>query len=65
MKRSEKIIKKNGIQQGLSWDRQKVIENNVLLKHIIDNDLSHMWRWIQGIVLLLVGLIAKSFFIGG
>ena len=65
MKRSEKIIKKNGIQQGLSWDRQKVIENNVLLKHIIDNDLSHMWRWIQGIVLLLVGLIAKSFFFGG
>ena len=65
MKRSEKIIEKNGIQQGLSWDRQKVIENNVLLKHIIDNDLSHMWRWIQGIVLLLVGLIAKSFFFGG
>ena len=64
MKRSEKIIQKNGIQEGLSWERQKTIENNVLLKHIVDNDMKHMWRWIQGIVLLLLGLIAKSFFGG-
>ena len=64
MKRSDRIIKANGIQEGISWERQKTIENNILLKHIVDNDMKHMWRWIQGIVLLLVGLIAKSF-IGG
>ena len=64
MKRSEKIIQQNGIQEGISWEKRKAIENNVLLKHIIDNELKHMWRWIQGIVLLLVGLIAKSIFGG-
>ena len=64
MKRSEKILEKNGIQDGLSWQKQKTIENGILLRHIIDNDLSHMWHWIKGIVLLLVGLIAKSFFGG-
>ena len=64
MKKSDKILKKNGIQEGLSWEKRKAIENNILLKHVIDNDLAHMWRWIQGIVLLLVGLIANSIFGG-
>ena len=64
MKRSEKILRKNGIQDGLSWQKQKTIENGILLKHIIDNDLKHMWHWIKGIVILLLGLMAKSFFGG-
>ena len=65
MKTSEKIIKANGIQEGISWERQKAIENNVLLKHILDNSLNHIWWWIRIIVVMILGLYAKSFFIGG
>ena len=65
MKKSDKILKRNGIQGGLSWQKQKTIENCILLKHIIDNDLSHIWRWIFIIVGLIVGLYAESFFIKG
>ena len=64
MKKSEKILKKNGIQEGLSWERRKAVENNILLKHIIDNDMKHIWWWIRIIVLGILGLYAKSF-IGG
>lgn len=64
MKRSEKILQQNGVQDGLSWQKKKITENSILLKHIIDNDLKHMWHWIKGIVLLVLGLMAKSF-IGG
>lgn len=65
MLRSEKILKKNGIQEGLSWEKQKTIENSILLKHIIDNDLKHMWRWIFIMVGLIAGLYAKSLVGGG
>ena len=64
MKRSEKILRENGIQEGLSPERRTSIENNVLLKHIIDNSLSHIWWWIRIIVVMILGLYAKSF-IGG
>jgi len=65
MKKSEKILKRNHIQEGLSWERRKTIENNVLLKHIIDNSLSHIWWWIRIIVLMILGLYGKLFLIGG
>lgn len=64
MKRSDRILKKNGIQEGLSWERRKTIENNILLKHIVDNDMNHIWWWIRIIVVMILGLYAKSF-IGG
>jgi len=65
MKKSEKILKRNHIQEGLSWERRKTIENNVLLKHIIDNSLNHIWWWIRIIVLMILGLYGKLFLIGG
>lgn len=64
MLRSEKILRKNGIQEGLSWEKRKAIENNVLLKHIIDNSLNHIWWWIRIIVVMIFGLYAKLFFGG-
>lgn len=64
MKKSEKILQQNGIQEGVSWTKQKTIENGVLLRHIIDNDLRHIWRLIFLMVGLIAGLYAK-FFIGG
>jgi hypothetical protein len=64
MKKSEKILQQNGIQEGISWTKRKTIENSILLKHLIDNDLKHMWRLILLIMGLIAGLYAK-FFIGG
>jgi len=61
MKRSDKIIKENGVQEGISWERQKTIENNVLLKYIVDHSVPIMWRWIFVMMGLIVGLYAKSF----
>ena len=61
MKRSDKIIRENGIQEGISWERQKTIENNVLLKYIVDHSVPIMWRWIFVMMGLIVGLYAKSF----
>ena len=65
MKRSERILRKNGVQEGLSWQRQETLRNGILLRHIIDNDMSHIWWWIRIIVVMILGLYAKSFFIGG
>ena len=45
-------------------DKRKTIENGVLLRHIIDNDLKHIWRLIFVLVGLIAGLYAKTF-IGG
>ena len=59
MKKSRKILRKANIPDGLSEYERKTIENNVLLKHIIDNDLRHLWNWVRGIALALVGLITK------
>ena len=64
MKKSEKILKENGIQEGIPWTKRKAIENGVLLRHIIDNDLKHIWRLIFVLVGLIAGLYAKTF-IGG
>lgn len=64
MKKSEKILQENGIQEGISWTKRKTIENGVLLRHIIDNDLKHIWRLIFVLVGLIAGLYAKTF-IGG
>jgi len=65
MKRSDRILRKNHVQSGLSWEREKIIENNLLLKHIIDNDIKIIWRWIFAIVGLVVGLYLKSLLIVG
>ena len=64
MKRSDRIIKANGVQEGLSWQRQETLKNGILLRHIIDNDMNHIWWWIRIIVVMILGLYAKSF-IGG
>ena len=61
MKRSDKVIRENGIQEGISWERQKTIENNVLLKYIVDHSVPIMWRWIFVMMGLIVGIYAKSF----
>ena len=61
MRRSDKIIKANGLQQGISWERQKTIENNVLLKYIVDHSVPLIWRWIFVMLGLIIGLYAKSF----
>jgi len=61
MRRSEKIIRQNGVQGEISWERQKAIENNVLLKYIVDHSVPIMWRWIFVMMGLIVGLYAKSF----
>lgn len=65
MKKSERILKENGIQEGIPWEKRKAIENNILLKHIIDNSLNHIWWWIRIIVVMILGLYAKSFLGGG
>jgi len=64
MKKSEKILRKNDIPGGLTWLQREVIKNTTLLKHIIDNDLKHLWRWLLVIMGLIAGLYAKSL-IGG
>ena len=64
MKKSEKILQQNGIEEGLSWQKRKTVENGILLKHIIDNDLRHLWRLIFIMIGLIAGLYAK-FFMGG
>ena len=61
MKRSDKIIKENGVQEGISWERRKTIENNVLLKYIVDHSIPIIWRWIFVMVGLIIGMYAKSF----
>jgi len=62
MKRSEKILNKNNISRGISDSERTSIENSILLRHIIDNDLKHLWRFVWSILMLLIGLTIKSFF---
>lgn len=62
MKRSERILKKNNISRGISDSERMSIENNILLRHIIDNDLRHLWRFVWSILIVLIGLIVKSLF---
>lgn len=63
MKKSEKILKDADIPEHLSEYEIMTIENNVLLKHIINNDLPHLWAWVKGIAITLLssllGLLAK------
>lgn len=54
MKKSEKILKKNNIPSDLSASEKTAIENNVLLRHIIDNDLKHLWWWIRTIAIAIL-----------
>ena len=56
MKKSRDIINKLEIPDELTDNDRMTIENNVLLKHIIDNDLKHIWGWLKGLVLAIVGL---------
>ncbi len=65
MKRSQRILEKNGDLSEMSWQKQKTVENGVLLRHIIDNDLKNVWRLMFVMLGLVAGLYAKSFFIGG
>lgn len=62
MKRSERILKRNNISESISDSERMSIENGILLKHIIDNDLKHLWRFVWSILMLLIGLTIKSFF---
>lgn len=64
MKRSEKILRKNNISEELPSLERQVIKNTTLLEHLINNDLSHLWRWLLVLVLLMAGLYGKSFFGG-
>lgn len=61
MKKSERILKKNNISSDLPDWKQQIIKNTTLLEHIINNDLSHLWRWLLVLVLLMAGLYGKSF----
>lgn len=65
MKKSEKILRKNSIPEGLPSLEKEVIKNTTLLEHIINNDLKHLWRWLFIVIGLIAGLYAKSFVAGG
>lgn len=65
MKRSERILKKNNIPEGVPSLEREVIKNTTLLEHIINNDLKHLWRWLLIIMGLIAGLYARSFIAGG
>jgi len=65
MKRSDKILNNADIPKNLSEYQRMTIENNVLLKHIIDNELKHIWGWIKGIAIAVFTLVFRfmvSFF---
>jgi len=67
MKKSDEILKNLKISQGEPslWEIWKVAcESKSLLKHVIDNDLPHIWRIITIILSYLVaasvGYILKA-----
>lgn len=67
MKKSDRIESKIGIIQGepslwLIW--KGVCTNKALLKHVIDNELPHIWRVILVILSYLV-IATAGFFIRG
>ena len=64
MKKSERILRRNNISREISAEAQMAIENNILLRHVIDKDMNQMWWWIRFLVAIVVGLGIKSF-IGG
>lgn len=64
MKRSERILRKNSISKELPEWQQEIKRNTMLLEHIINNDLSHLWRWLLVLVLLVGGLYLEFFFGG-
>ena len=67
MKKSDKIESKVKISQGEPslWEIWKVVcRNNALTKHVIDNDLRHIWRIIIVILsYLIIGTV--GFFLKG
>lgn len=56
MKKSEKILSETHIPLNTGENDRMTIENNVLLKHIIDNDLKHIWAWLKGIAIAVLGI---------
>jgi len=67
MNKSDRIEGKIKISQGEPslWDIWKgVCTNKVLLKHVIDNDLKHIWRIILGILSYLIA-VTIGFFLRG
>ena len=62
MKRSEKILRKNNISRAISDNERTAIENNVLIKHVIDNDIKHLWWLIRLILAVVLGLLVKAFY---
>lgn len=64
MKRSEKILRKNNIPEGLPELERQLIKNTTLIEHLINNDLKHIWWWIRAMAMLLFGLSIKLL-IGG
>jgi len=65
MKKSRKILNQIDIPHGLSENDRMTIETNILLKHVIDNDLKHIWGAIKLIAGAISGLVIaaiKGFF---
>ena len=60
MRKSRKILDKADIPYNLNENDRMTIENNVLLKHVIDNDLKHIWGAIKLIAGAIVGLAAAA-----
>ena len=67
MKKSDKILSGVRVPQGEPslWEIWKVAcESKTLLKHVIDNDLKHIWRIILGILSYLIA-VTIGFFLKG
>jgi len=62
MKKSEKILSQSDIPHDITESERMTIENNVLLKHIIDNDIKHLWAWVKGVVMAIVALVFTLIF---
>jgi hypothetical protein len=63
MKKSEKLINKAEIPLGLDENDRLTYENNVLLRHVIDNDLPHIWgaiKIIAGSLIAAVGAMVGA-----
>ena len=60
MKKSKKILQKVEIPHELDENDRLTYENNVLLKHIIDNDLPHIWGAIKIIAGALITAIGAA-----
>jgi len=64
MKKSEKILRKNIVSKDLPEWQQEIKKTTILVEHLINNDLAHLWRWLIVLMLLVVGLYLEFFFGG-